>query len=57
MSTYKVPGAYELVNVTPVTGKLAWVVLHLRNKTTGQDELTRILTANIPDGQGTADEL
>lgn len=49
MSTYRVPGAYELINMTTAAGETTWVILHLRNKRTGLDELTRVHASAIPE--------
>lgn len=49
MSTYSVPRPYELINMTTAAGDTSWVILHLRNKQTGMDELTRVHASAIPE--------
>lgn len=49
MITYRIPAGFELIGMTTATGELSWVVLHLRNRETGLDELTRVMAASIPD--------
>ena len=49
MNTYGVPRAYELINMTTAAGDTSWVILHLRNKQTGMDELTRVHASAIPE--------
>lgn len=49
MKTFTVPAEYELLNVTTMhAGVVPYAILHLRNKATGQDELTTISAAQIP---------